>query len=371
MRNEILNTAFERAGSSHLRIATVAGRSVYTYFYIGNDEQTIQFLSSSFTSGYTAISLQEAKYAINTQEQHGVIADVFFIDVPYDERSLAAFVKAIRTVNPQYGLVPVVYNASCFQQSGSKLRIDLIDDVIDLCNWQYDFTGKISFLKKSKEYSYFPGDNRDKDSDPVLTGKRIFDVVASLLLIVCLLPVFILILLAITLESRGPVFYNGRRAGRGFRIFTFYKFRTMVANADKTIDRMAHLNQYGMEANAARFFKFSNDPRTTRVGKFLRNTSLDELPQLFNVLKGDMSLVGNRPLPIYEAATLTTNETVERFMAPAGITGLWQVKKRGRRAMSSQERVQLDIAYARKSGIFYDLWIMLRTPGALIQRGNV
>jgi lipopolysaccharide/colanic/teichoic acid biosynthesis glycosyltransferase len=145
----------------------------------------------------------------------------------------------------------------------------------------------------------------------------------------------------------------------------------MVVNADKKIEALAHLNQYRDNENGPKFFKISNDPRVTRVGRFLRNTSLDELPQLFNVLKGDMSLVGNRPLPLYEAATLTTNEFVERFMAPAGITGLWQIKKRGRDEMSIDERISLDISYARKSTMLYDLWIMAKTPRALFQKSDV
>jgi len=145
----------------------------------------------------------------------------------------------------------------------------------------------------------------------------------------------------------------------------------MVVNADKKIESLAHLNQYNDQTVGARFFKISNDPRITKVGKFLRNTSLDELPQLFNVLKGDMSLVGNRPLPLYEAATLTTNEFVERFMAPAGMTGLWQIKKRGKTEMSTDERIELDISYARKANLFYDFWIMAKTPAAILQKNDV
>jgi lipopolysaccharide/colanic/teichoic acid biosynthesis glycosyltransferase len=167
------------------------------------------------------------------------------------------------------------------------------------------------------------------------------------------------------------VFYTSLRAGQGFKIFDFYKFRTMEMDADKKIEALAHLNQYTTGEAGPLFFKLTNDPRITRFGQFLRNTSMDELPQLFNVIKGDMSLVGNRPLPLYEAATLTTNEFVERFMAPAGITGLWQVKKRGKAEMSIEERINLDILYARRSNLLYDLRIMASTPAALWQKTNV
>jgi lipopolysaccharide/colanic/teichoic acid biosynthesis glycosyltransferase len=119
------------------------------------------------------------------------------------------------------------------------------------------------------------------------------------------------------------------------------------------------------------FFKLSDDPRVTRFGKFLRNTSLDELPQFINVFLGHMSLVGNRPLPLYEAQELTTDEYAARFMAPAGITGLWQVKKRGSLNMSAEERINIDIAYAAKCDFATDLWIIANTPSALLQKANV
>jgi lipopolysaccharide/colanic/teichoic acid biosynthesis glycosyltransferase len=145
----------------------------------------------------------------------------------------------------------------------------------------------------------------------------------------------------------------------------------MITDADKIVDELAEMNLYSAGPKQPHFFKVVNDPRITKIGSFLRNTSLDELPQLFNVLKGDMSIVGNRPLPLYEATTLTTNEWAERFMAPAGITGLWQISKRGSEDMSNEERVLLDIDYARHRSLKGDLKILLKTPSALIQKSNV
>ncbi len=145
----------------------------------------------------------------------------------------------------------------------------------------------------------------------------------------------------------------------------------MLVDADKKIDILYKLNQYSDGNKKVNFFKVKDDPRITKVGALLRKTSIDELPQLFNVLKGDMSIVGNRPLPLYEATTLTTDEWAERFMAPAGITGLWQISKRGKEDMSNEERILLDIKYARSRSIIGDLKILFKTPGALIQKSNV
>jgi lipopolysaccharide/colanic/teichoic acid biosynthesis glycosyltransferase len=147
----------------------------------------------------------------------------------------------------------------------------------------------------------------------------------------------------------------------------------MFADADRLIDTLEHLNQYddGGDVGHVKFLKIINDPRVTKVGKFLRKTSLDELPQLFNVLKGDMSLVGNRPLPLYEASTLTTNAHIPRFMAPAGITGLWQITKRGHQEMSVKDRINLDILYAKRRSLGLDFKILLLTPFALFQDADV
>ncbi|MRX46526.1 sugar transferase [Pedobacter puniceum] len=198
-------------------------------------------------------------------------------------------------------------------------------------------------------------------------SKRVIDIVLSLSALICLSPFFLIIAILIKLDSRGPIFYISKRVGTGYKIFDFYKFRSMRQDADKLVAELANKNQYGDSA----FFKIENDPRVTKLGNFLRNTSIDELPQLFNVLKGDMSLVGNRPLPLYEAEQLTTNEWSMRFLGPAGLTGLWQISKRGKKDMSDRERKKLDNFYASNYSIWLDLRIILKTIPALIQKEKV
>ncbi len=236
-------------------------------------------------------------------------------------------------------------------------------------------------------------------------GKRLFDVAASLVLIVITLPLMILIALAIKFSSKGPVLYISKRVGTNFRVFNFYKFRTMVYDADFLKDSLRDRNLYKrlngydrleeeecpdckrlnrpcspllyidgkeiceafylkkrrQELLSKMFFKVDDDddPRITRVGKFLRKTHLDELPQLFNVLKGDMSIVGNRPLPMEEAVNLTTDEWSYRFLAPSGITGLWQTHNG--QVHLTEERIALDNQYAFSAGFVTDLLIIWRT----------
>jgi lipopolysaccharide/colanic/teichoic acid biosynthesis glycosyltransferase len=234
---------------------------------------------------------------------------------------------------------------------------------------------------------------------PVL--KRTVDIVGALTILLILSPLFLIVALLIKLESKGAVFYASRRVGRHFQEFDFYKFRSMRQDADHLLKSMTFTNQYEtgekvvfegsaeaemlwcdegwvnedawvMEKEAAQpFIKISNDPRITRIGKFIRSTSIDELPQLFNVLKGDMSLVGNRPLPLYEAEQLTKDEEVARFFAPAGITGLWQVTERGKANVSAESRKRLDVDYAEKWSLWLDIWILFKTPVAALQQENV
>ena len=206
-------------------------------------------------------------------------------------------------------------------------------------------------------------------------GKRLLDLFISLMMLIFLFPVLLLIAIMIKFDSKGPIFYKSKRVGTGYKIFDFYKFRSMRTDADQQLAQLsATNNQYNNEEEGtakSAFVKIKNDPRITKFGNFLRNSSLDELPQLFNILRGDMSIVGNRPLPVYEAEMLTSNEWSMRFLGPAGLTGLWQISKRGKEEMSERERKKLDNFYAQKHSFWLDLKIIVGTVPALFQKEKV
>jgi lipopolysaccharide/colanic/teichoic acid biosynthesis glycosyltransferase len=240
------------------------------------------------------------------------------------------------------------------------------------------FFKRLDFIKKLKAYKNERGNKpyaiKHVDQVPHIelwSMKRAFDILISGTALLILLPICLLLAIIIKLESKGPIFYISKRAGTGYKIFNFYKFRTMRVGADAELANLAHLNQYGENSSNGVFFKIKDDPRITRFGQFLRNTSLDEIPQLWNVLMGDMSLVGNRPLPLYEAEKLTKDQIAWRFLAPAGITGLWQITKRGKDNMSPDERIALDMEYAMKNSFWLDMKILLSTFPALLQKEKV
>jgi lipopolysaccharide/colanic/teichoic acid biosynthesis glycosyltransferase len=189
--------------------------------------------------------------------------------------------------------------------------------------------------------------------------KRLIDVVVSLLALPIALPLMALCAAAIRLDSEGPAFFAQPRTGRGGKRFRMYKMRTMVKNAAELKEKYAHLNELTWPD-----FKITNDPRVTRVGRFLRRTSLDELPQLLNVLLGDMSLVGPRPTS-FSADTYSLWHTARLEVKP-GLTGLWQVS--GRSELDFDDRLRLDIAYIRNRSLRFDVMILLRTLTAVFSR---
>lgn len=192
-----------------------------------------------------------------------------------------------------------------------------------------------------------------------LIAKRVFDVAVCILLLPVVVPLLLLCALAIRLDSPGPILIAQERTGRDGTPFRMLKFRTMVQNADELKTQLAHLNVLPPPD-----FKIPRDPRITRVGRLLRQTSLDELPQLFNVLRGDMSLVGPRPTS-FAPSTYQLWHTYRLEVTP-GITGLWQVK--GRNTTTFDERLRLDIEYIEHRSFGLDLKILLQTVPSVLRR---
>ena len=310
-----------------------------------------------------------------------------------------------------------------------------INDTLSLSASVTELNKKIQFISE-RESMLFDDQVSKKHilKFKIPVWKRVFDIVFSGLAIIALSPVFLLTAIAIKLESPGPVLFKSKRVGTNYTIFDFLKFRSMYTDAEKRLKEVSKIagNQYATEKNEEEddthttitaplgdeaelamlsmgmesdmmisdeetmlvgddfvvaesdfskqkveeinnaFVKIENDPRVTKVGHFIRKYSIDELPQLFNILKGDMSIVGNRPLPLYEAEKLTIDSSIDRFMAPAGLTGLWQVEERGKGGqMSAEERKQLDITYGQNYNFLLDMKIIFRTLTAFVQKENV
>lgn len=192
--------------------------------------------------------------------------------------------------------------------------------------------------------------------------KRVFDICFSLLVLISCSPIYLVIGVLVSLSSPGGIFYVQERVGKNYRHFKCIKFRTMVPNADEILEELISVNpelKQEFEDN----FKLKRDPRITPIGRFLRMTSLDEFPQFWNVLTGDMSVVGPRPL-VPEELEKYGNRIDKVLTVRPGITGLWQVS--GRNDIPYPQRVQIDVYYASYRNWFLDLWIILKTIGVII-----
>ncbi|KON70204.1 multidrug MFS transporter [Peribacillus butanolivorans] len=187
-----------------------------------------------------------------------------------------------------------------------------------------------------------------------LRMKRLIDIIGSLLGLILLLPIFLIVAILIKIEDpKGPVFFKQVRVGKDETEFQMYKFRSMVTDAEERLKDLLTLNEV-----SGAMFKIKNDPRITKIGKFIRKTSIDELPQLWNVLKGDMSLVGPRP-PLEREVEEYSSYDKQRLLVTPGCTGLWQVTARNN--VGFKEMVELDIQYIRKRTIYFDIKIVLKT----------
>ncbi|MCC6127638.1 MAG: sugar transferase [Chlamydiae bacterium] len=197
--------------------------------------------------------------------------------------------------------------------------------------------------------------------------KRLFDLAFSFLFLCFFSYIYLLVSIAVKCSSKGSIFYKSRRVGKDGKLFDCFKFRTMYEDAESRLDDILASNPVFAE-EWAQFDKLKFDPRVTSVGRFLRKTSLDELPQFFNVLKGDLSVVGPRPYDLEASARLLENEASSIFSVRPGITGIWQVS--GRNALSFQRRRQLDVLYAERHSFWQDMKLLCKTiPAVLRSKG--
>lgn len=379
--------------------------------YIGRYERTIEHFSKQVKeSFYHVLTYAKATKIIDK------IREKYDIIILFEQTDIQKDILDIEYLRKKYpGIYMVLVMDSLTKEESLQYLKAGINNTIPFEAPQEAIESLINFQKRRKQQKIKDiqkkGENIQTFKLPV--WKRRFDIVSSGFALIILSPLLIITAIAIRMESKGAVIYKSKRVGSNYQIFDFLKFRSMYTNADKHLKDYNSLNQYQTDSieediiweetpdfeeneneivlisddfviseeayinkktqeqkNA--FVKLENDPRITRIGRIIRKYSIDELPQLINILKGDMSVVGNRPLPLYEAELLTSDEYIDRFMAPAGLTGLWQVEKRGNSGkMSADERKQLDIKYAKTFSFWLDMKIILKTVTAFIQKENV
>lgn len=388
-----------------------------SFIYIGKHEPTIERFSN--LRGITFYAISNYKRATELLDK---IREKYDTAIFFEQQALKKDIEEIKYLRKKYPAVYIILvTDSLSPEEGREYLKAGANNTLSFEAKETALQQVSSFLKKRKREKI--NDIQSKQAGikefRLPLWKRVFDILFSLMALIGLSPLLLLTALAIRLESKGPVIYTSKRVGSNYRIFDFLKFRSMYTNADKHLKDFNNLNQYQAEGTSLQpsdtgkelligddtelngeeeillisddfviseqeytskksiekknaFVKLENDPRITRVGRFIRKYSIDELPQLINILKGDMSIVGNRPLPLYEAELLTTDEYIDRFMAPAGLTGLWQVEKRGEAGkLSADERKQLDIQYAKTFSFCLDMKIIFKTLTAFIQKENV
>jgi lipopolysaccharide/colanic/teichoic acid biosynthesis glycosyltransferase len=387
----------------------------FDLLYIGIDVDFVKKLKDSFLfnvthkkNGYLAVS-----YLESSPQPDAIVSEIIVEGI----NGFALF-KEIQQ-NADWQMIPYILIDQSYTAEERERALKMrICDIYQKPLKPERLFNRIVFLKRFKIQSNMLSYLEMKKHDVATPlWKRAFDIVFASIVLILLSPLFLLIIILIRIESKGPIFYSGKRVGKGYNIFPFHKFRSMYVGADAKLKEYAQThNQYAegkdmveekpiydcprckespsgqcstilkdakgkdiceyqqnawQKKKTMKFIKIKNDPRITKMGRFMRKTSIDELPQLFNVLKGEMSIVGNRPLPLYEAEYLTDDKYSDRFLVSAGITGWWQVSKRGGSKMTEEERQNLDNEYLKKMSFWFDLYIILKTPGALLSHEEV
>ena len=387
------------------------------YIYIGGDNATIHHLNGKIDGVFVAVSSvkKATKIIDGISERYNTI-------ILYEQGDADKDCQDISYLHQRFPRVYIILISDSLQPAERKAYLQAgVSNTLSPLSDDKSIKEIVKYLRLRKEHKlqeFSHAHRRIYNTFHLPLWKRTFDLLFAGAALVVLSPLLLATAIAIRIESKGQIIYKSQRVGSNYQIFGFLKFRSMYANADKRLKELNALNQYKTEEELTdehpdidihvedltgspeeeatllisddfiiseedflkkksrekknAFVKIVNDPRVTRVGHFIRKYSIDELPQLFNVLKGDMSIVGNRPLPLYEAELLTSDAYIERFMAPAGLTGLWQVEKRGDSGkMSAEERKRLDIKYAKEFSFWLDMKILFKTVTAFVQKEDV
>jgi exopolysaccharide biosynthesis polyprenyl glycosylphosphotransferase len=344
-------------GRSLMRVALrwirLRGRNLRFLLIVGSNARAVQFakkIESNPALGYRLLGFVDDEWSgleVLREEGYPLACDfdgmrVFLRENVVDEvvmalpmRSLHAHASQVAEICEEHG-IPLRLTSNLFDLKTARSRSE-------------DFEG-------DSVVTHYTG---TPDGWPMVV-KRIFDFAVSLVLIILLAPALLITAILVKLTSPGPVLFFQKRLGLNKRRFSICKFRTMVPDAEKKMSEVQHLNEV-----SGPVFKIKNDPRITPLGKFLRKTSIDELPQLFNVLKGDMSLVGPRPLPVRDYEGFNEDWQRRRFSVRPGITCLWQVG--GRSSIAFEKWMALDLEYIDRWSLWLDFQILLRTIPAILK----
>jgi exopolysaccharide biosynthesis polyprenyl glycosylphosphotransferase len=341
--------AFERKRSER------SGR-VYALVLVGASDSAPRAIRQDLVERVAAVLTTLTRETdLTGWQKSGSVVGVIFADIPAPEKNevisaiLARVTETLRENLKLEEFQQIFISNNCYPE-----------------DWELE-----SSQRPSNPALYPDLDSRDRARRAAIVVKRMMDIVGSLVAFVLSAPLFLAIAIAIKLTSKGPVFFRQERIGQYGKPFVLLKFRSMHINNDTAVHKQWFENFYSGKAqrhpstgsNGNGSFKLPNDPRVTRMGRLLRRTSMDELPQFFNVLKGEMSLVGPRPPIGYEVDAYQAWHRGRILQAKPGITGLWQVN--GRSRVAFDDMVRLDLTYARTWSIWLDIQILLKTPAAV------